>query len=375
MNALLLDFLYGVGIAYGLLWVAAIFVAWEAIFEPLIEWTLERYERGFVPAEYPPPTEEPIGAIVLISDLHIDTWDRAVGGRANREAEFLTFLQAIARNTMELYINGDLFDTPPNPEDTWHGNGFDLTGSVLPKYENVLGAICDLNNMRPLPVLVTLLYGNHDMGTSGLRYDLVRRPDLVTRFRVPFNTAWYPNLVIGVPHAPGNEGQETFRFYVDHGHFYDPVLFLYLRDFVVAVLRRDLRRAMTTLVLSVQRRSSEQQAIPRPGIAPSRQETRDQRIAHWLVRYRWRWKARRVLIERSRQETHLGNRPLAGALFGHTHLPDSYTYRTGAARGMTYVNTGDWMGDTGHGTYTVLRQEGVVVQYDWLDRQKRAPYH
>ena len=42
---------------------------------------------------------------------------------------------------------------------------------------------------------------------------------------------------------------------------------------------------------------------------------------------------------------------------------------------MTYVNTGDWMGETGHGTYTVISQDGVVSQYDWLDEQKRAPHH
>jgi len=56
-------------------------------------------------------------------------------------------------------------------------------------------------------------------------------------------------------------------------------------------------------------------------------------------------------------------------------LPDRYTYRAGRAKGMTYINTGDWMGDTGHGTYTIITQDGVVSQYDWLDREKRAPHH
>ncbi len=162
---------------------------------------------------------------------------------------------------------------------------------------------------------------------------------------------------------------------MDHGHFYDPALLLYLRDFVSAALRNDLWSAMTTLTLSGQRRSSEREGIPRPGLVARGPVTLDQQVGHWLVRYRWRWKARRVLIQRNQEEIEQGNRPLTGALFGHTHVPDRYTYRTGRAKGMTYINTGDWMGDTGHGTYTIITQDGVVMQHDWINKEKRAPHH
>jgi hypothetical protein len=214
------------------------------------------------------------------------------------------------------------------------------------------------------------------MALSGFRYDLVRS-ELLQKIRVPFNKSWYPNLVIGVPPPPRHllgKGQEDYRFYVDHGHFYDPVLLLYLRDFLFGALRSDLKEAMTSIVLSGQRRSKETQ-IPVQGIAPSKAETPDQRVSRWLVKFRWRWKARTVLAQRNFEEKRRGHKPLAGALFGHTHLPDGYTYRIWSARGMTYINTGDWMGDTGHATYTVITQDGVLMQYDWLDPGHRALHH
>ncbi|HEX9533017.1 MAG TPA: metallophosphoesterase [bacterium] len=378
MDVLAKAFCFGLGVAYGLLWLALVYFLRETVVEPVFEWLLEIYEQRFVA----PHTNETrssrfvgMGELVVVSDLHVDTWDRAPGGRGKREGAFFDFLRTIERTTMEVFINGDLLDAPPNPEDTWQREGFALKGSILPKYENVLAELGALNNKAPIPVPVTALYGNHDMGTSGLRYDLVKRPHLLQRFRVPYNKSWYPNVILGVPSDLANEGQEDYRFYVDHGHFYDPVLLLYLRHFVFAVLRRDLRRAMTTLVLSGQRRSSEQQVIPQSGLVASKPITTDQKIGHWLVKYRWRWKARRILAMRSHEEVRQGNRPLAGALFGHTHLPDRYTYRTGGAKGLTYVNTGDWMGDTGHGTYTIITQDGVIAQYDWLDPQQRAPHH
>jgi len=378
METLLRAFVFGLGIAYGLLWVALIYVLKEAVLEPAIEWLRETYEQRFVvpqPHEIRASTLAGRGDLLIVSDLHVDTWDRAREGRQERESAFSDFLRAIGRSTMELIINGDLLDAPPNPEDVWYGDGFALSGSILPKYEGILAQFGGLNNMDPVPVPVTILYGNHDMAASGLRYDLEKRPHLLHLFRVPFTKSWYPNVILAVPVGVKKEGQEDFRFYVDHGHFYDPALLLYLRDFLFAVLRRDLRQAMTSLVISGQRRSSMLHVIPRSGLVASAPVTIDQRIGHWLVRYRWRWKARQVLIERNQDELKQGNRPLTGALFGHTHLPDRYTYRTGRAKGMTYINTGDWMGDTGHGTYTIITQDGVVAQYDWLNQQQRAPQH
>lgn len=378
MEAVLRAFFYGLGITYGLLWISSLYALKQAIFEPIFESLREFYEQRYVSAHPNELRQSKFlgrGEIVVVSDLHIDTWDRAPEGRQAREQAFLEFLRTIERTTMELYVNGDLLDAPPDPEDTWQSDAFALKGSIFPKYEEVLASLSTMNNASPVPVAVTLLFGNHDMAASGLRYDLVKRPHLLHKFRLPFNMAWYPNVVLGVPVDPTKEGQEDHRVYIDHGHFYDPALLLYLRDFISAALRADLRRAMTTLVISGQRRSSEQQAIPGSGLAAPKRLTMDQKIGHWLVRYRWRWKARRALAERSAEEVRKGNRPLSGVLFGHTHLPDRYTYRTGRAKGMTYVNTGDWMGETGHGTYTIVTQDGVILQHDWLDRDRRAPHH
>ncbi len=371
MESFIRAFCFGLGIGYGLLWIVLVVALWETVVEPVSEWLREAYEQRFV-APHPNETRSSqfvgTGEVVVVSDLHVDTWARATEGRQARERSFFEFIDAIGRTTKQLVINGDLLDTPPNPIDT-------REGGIFPKYESIIAAFGALNNKGPVPVPVTILYGNHDMATSGLRYDLGKSPQLLQRFHVPFNMSWYPNIVLGVPVNGVNEGQEEHRFYLDHGHFYDPALLLYLRDFVSAALRNDLRSAMTTLTLSGQRRSSEREGIPRPGLVASRPGTLDQQVGHWLVRYRWRWKARRVLIQRNQEEIEQGNRPLTGALFGHTHLPDRYTYRTGRAKGMTYINTGDWMGDTDHGTYTIITQDGIILQHDWINKEKRAPHH
>jgi UDP-2,3-diacylglucosamine pyrophosphatase LpxH len=373
---------YAFGIAYGLAVIVLCLVFKHAVAEPVLESLIEAYERRFVP-EHPSEGRRTefagTGEIVVLSDLHIDTWDRAPEGRAERERLFFEFLRTIQPTTMELIINGDLLDAPPSPDDTWTGEGVVMRGSLLPKYEGIIAALGDLNNSGPVPLPVTILYGNHDWASSGLRYDLNKRA-LLRRVRLPFNTSWYPNIILGVPGMSGVPagstpfGQEEHRFYIDHGHFYDPALLLYLRDFVFAVLRSDLRRAMTALVVSGQRRSSENES-PRRGLVAGEPRTRDGRFTHWLVRYRWRWKARRTLKDRNTHELRQGYRGLTGALFGHTHLPDRYTYRTGGARGMTYLNTGDWNAETGHATYTIITQDGVVSQHNWLDPAQRAAHH
>lgn len=69
----------------------------------------------------------------------------------------------------------------------------------------------------------------------------------------------------------------------------------------------------------------------------------------------------------------MGHEPLAGILMGHTHLPDHYVYRLGSLRGKTYVNTGDWSGDTGHASYAVVTDDGLVYLYDW--HTNPAPHH
>lgn len=68
-----------------------------------------------------------------------------------------------------------------------------------------------------------------------------------------------------------------------------------------------------------------------------------------------------------------GEEPLDGILMGHTHLPDFYVYRQGGVRGKLYVNTGDWSGYTGHASYAVITEDGLVYLYDW--HTNRAPHH
>src|SRR5262245_34993874 len=104
---------YGLGIAYGMA-IAGLCLAFKhAVLEPVLEALREAYEQRFVdpvPAEQRASRFSGTGEIVVLSDLHVDTWDRAPEGRAERERRFFEFLRAVTPTTMELIINGDLLD-------------------------------------------------------------------------------------------------------------------------------------------------------------------------------------------------------------------------------------------------------------------------
>lgn len=46
-------------------------------------------------------------------------------------------------------------------------------------------------------------------------------------------------------------------------------------------------------------------------------------------------------------------------------MPDFYVFRQGRVRGKVHVNTGNWSGDTGHATYAVITEDGLVYLHDW----------
>jgi UDP-2,3-diacylglucosamine pyrophosphatase LpxH len=368
---------WGGALAYGFAFATLLYLVKESLLEPLGEALLEWWERRLPPdpveEKLARPQERTWGETFIISDLHIDTWHRVplIGGEP-REQHFADFLGVIKRTALELYVNGDLLDMPPNPAEEWLGpGGVRLRQSLLPKYAFIFEELAEFN-AGSLPTMTMYMTGNHDMAANGIRYLLHHLYDLLPGAKLPFQNVWYGNFIISLPYTcdPPNA---PIRYFLEHGHYHDPVLVLYLLQFVANAVSSNLQAAMDSLTVGGQRRTSPKSSAPRPGIAGAGLPPGNDTFMHRLVKWRWRWKARRRLTGMNRQEIRMGHEPLAGILMGHTHLPDHYVYRLGSLRGKTYVNTGDWSGDTGHASYAVVTDDGLVYLYDW--HTNPAPHH
>lgn len=152
---------------------------------------------------------------IVISDLHIDYWTkRKIRGKSRKE-HFFDFLQwCLDTGVRELVINGDIMDLPPyrgqfafqeTPE-TCDADGNCIARQVVERLVQ-FGA----------KVPVTYVFGNHDIGLSGFR--CMGEKDITGLGNV---NLCYPNYVI--PDIGGS------RFLIEHGHFYDPFLILYVND-------------------------------------------------------------------------------------------------------------------------------------------------
>ncbi len=370
--------LWGAGLAYGFAMAATAYLLKEAFGEPLyeafLEWREGREPPDPIEAQLARPQENTRVETFVISDLHIDTWHKVplINGKT-REQHFGDFLDTIVRSALELYINGDLVDMPPNPLEEWRTpDGLHtLRQSLLPKYAPIFAKLADFN-AGAQPTMTMYMAGNHDMAASGIRYLLHHLYYLLPGVKLPFQSVWYGNFVISLPYTE-DPSKAKFRFFMEHGHYHDPVLILYLLQFVVGVVSSNLQAAMDSLAVGGQRRSSPKDLPPPPGITVQPVPAGQEPFMHRVVKWRWRWKARRQLGVMNRQFMQAGEEPLDGILMGHTHLPDFYVFRQGAVRGKLYVNTGDWSGDSGHATYAVITEDGLVYLYDW--HKNRAPHH
>jgi hypothetical protein len=130
---------------------------------------------------------------------------------------------------------------------------------------------------------------------------------------------------------------------MEHGHYHDPVLILYLMQFVAKVISSNLEAAMDSLTVGGQRRRSLNTPAPPPGVVVGRIPTEKENFGHQIVKWRWRWKARRRLGHMNQRVVQLGKEPLDGILMGHTHVPDFHVFRLGGLKEKIYANTGDWV--------------------------------
>src|ERR1043166_4120163 len=113
------DVIFSLGVVSGLTFVALFVLVWAMVAGPLQEWLCEvLLDPLHNMRKRPAPDPERLGPfdpkelIVLISDIHLDTWDLS----PTKPAAFAEFLGHVKKQGVkELYINGDLLDIPPHP--------------------------------------------------------------------------------------------------------------------------------------------------------------------------------------------------------------------------------------------------------------------
>jgi UDP-2,3-diacylglucosamine pyrophosphatase LpxH len=364
LSALLL----AIGIVSGLVFALLLVFLWIAVAGPIQEWiaerTVDKFDRkkhGGVRGQ-PEPADDGMVSI-LISDVHIDTWDFEKSDKPRAFLEFLTWVRDNPRVT-DLYINGDILDMPPHPLNQRDVPTITIDPQGDPRYpdldpkkplgvlqENFDSTLLFLNELvkrdNTLPLLrITYLTGNHDIGIAGLRFI---RPDLNwSSFRV----AWNPAVRLRMT--------EDRWLYIEHGHRYDPFLWVYMRYALLELLRgpgtavaqRGGKTGMTkraTLDTETEGKPTSQGwEDQREEIKPASQDG----IPANLARYRYRQAARALF--RKLQKT---DPQIKVVTFGHTHIPDRYEF----AGGRTYINSGDWAGNDTHQCYLIIHPNGCVT--------------
>jgi hypothetical protein len=363
----------GIGIPFGLIYFALLALLWTAVAGPLQEWlcelTLDRWHawrqrRSGGPA--PAAEGEAQGPYaILISDIHMDTWQ---GPNNPKQAAFMEFLDWICAqdDITDLYINGDICDMPPFPLNQPDVDTLviDTTAGTPVRYPDLqegatLGVFHECNDSvfarlatlarrlesKAPQLTVTYSTGNHDIGISGLRYV---RPDLPWG---SIKVAWNPSLLLKLT--------KDFWMLVEHGHQHDPFLWIYLRYALLELLRDGTSAAQRGgAVGQIQPANAASSGAPHaaPGLAEPGSDGNEfppphrESLLTRLVRLRYRQAARRLYRMR-------GQRGIKAITFGHTHLPDRYRF----PGGWEYVNSGDWAGNDDHQCYLKIYASGRVT--------------
>ncbi|MFB3882369.1 MAG: metallophosphoesterase [Armatimonadota bacterium] len=334
---------------------------------------------------------------IIVSDLHVDTWEDELYGQGSRRKTKLDhwrdLLDWCAARNADLVINGDLMDAPP-----YQGDRCFTTGPARGAVEALLAYAKDNR--------VTYIYGNHDIGVSGLRCPAGEGIAALRQTGL-----WYPRYTLTIA------GSVVL---LEHGHFYDPALILYMRDLAK---RTYLPSHFEAFQLVQQRRDPQTgERIQHPGVAPpttvdlsrgvennvygaiqvtdfeSPTPEPEKRTARsfldWLgtaeaARNLLDWFRRRIVPKAAKEVKHYLWWPAAQGIFrnylskpgpkpmtlycvmGHTHVPDTGE-TTVADVPCTYLNSGTWTcaGDTpaarSYATYLDLRETGKLWAQDWI---------
>lgn len=393
-----------IGIAIGL----ALSMAWNVFAPATAEWFCETFlDRGSNTSTVDRPVSPPCE--VLVSDLHIDTWDYPPQAEM-RVRSFVEFLDSVrADPRIEGFVlNGDLMDIPLFAGDlTAEQNRLMLEvnagpitpnqGVIVEKYAPVLRALITLEKPDPSGDNVSRAIfqtGNHDIGVVGLRYVMRVMPDFLPQVQA----GWSPQILL--QGGPGGSPYNSRWVYIEHGQDYDPFLWLYMRYAVLDLLRGGHLHREAYFIRAVQRkgtmglgRSSKgskaknrlraqaamNEAAGKPPPANMPVETApvarapgqdwdfandDHSFFERLLMLRYRWAGRRVFaaLPKSKRDS------VKTVTFGHTHMPDRYVF----PGGRVYINSGDWCGHTDHQCYSLIHRDGFVSgPFQW-DGQLRS---
>lgn len=248
--------------------------------------------------------------VVLISDLHVDRWDR------KRKELFFDFLDHVESAARELYVLGDLLDFPA------------LKGeSIWPRHSEVI------SRLRALPskgVPLTYLIGNHDISLRGIELSENGFTMTYCDAKNCFNRVIY--------------GKNVF---MDHGHFHDPLFkdhiyeaMDFLREVTGQAVDRQAVDFLRDVVRIFQRRPKHKDNL-------DHEKPSDVGVPESILKT---WETAAEHIFKKMQYDVI--------VFGHTHAP-GITPMSGGDK--WYVNTGDWIA---HATYVEMTP-GKITLRDW----------
>ena len=268
----------------------------------------------------------------------------------------MNFIQALREDqtVTSIVLNGDLMDLPPYPAanpnqpvileidgrktSTVKGKP---PGFLQPEYEPVLECLGSLSSKDRM---VTYITGNHDIGVTGLRF---ARPDLAALWA---QVAWNPSVLTKI--------NDELRVYIEHGHYHDPFLWLYMRYELFDLLRgNDIRRLRAGGVGGQRAGNVGQRWETGYGVGTctdisTRAVVEKRGFLDNLVVYRFRHAARKAF----KALNQVYGESVCVLIFGHTHLPDRYEF----PGGRIYCNSGDWAGNSPDQTYIVIEPDGRV---------------
>jgi len=353
-NSLPALLIYGYGLVFGLVTASSLALLWlilggsirEAFLEAFIDPIVRKKtgpSQGFVLSNNPAAAlADPRTCSVIISDLHCDFWDHFDNDQARK---FQDFCNAIQRNPQisQIFLNGDLADFPQQGETipVLTVRLLQQTEPELPtpsgqSIDKTLHILYSLSHLESRHIAVNFILGNHDCGLSGLRTAAGN-----SFVRQLFQRVWQPAMQVGDPGSPS--------IYLEHGHRYDPFLLLYTRFAVLDLIR--LGRKDRDLDFIDQQLKSTNADRARNSSAGA-----ESHAYAWILRMGYRFSARRVLTKRP------GTAQYGSVVFGHTHLPDRYTFPGGS----TYFNSGDWSALSGHANFLLVTTDGHLHgPYEW----------
>jgi UDP-2,3-diacylglucosamine pyrophosphatase LpxH len=316
-------------------------------------------------------------ATIIVSDLHADTWtNRAIGstGKSKKE-QFFELLDWAARvGIRELVINGDLMDLPPYQGQQSFPAGPSIAREVVERLVQFAHGIP-----------VTYVMGNHDIGISGFRS--MGRDSISglrnANFCYPAYTISYPGTTI----------------LVEHGHFCDPALVLYLRDLANRTYRAS---QFEEFHWAMQRRSAAhpekpmapgclepvvtqpgenayyaarraQQVTAKPGLWARLCQFLKARLGRGIApaTMEWWWQAALQQMQEYLQKVRAQGQPLPGRLYqiyGHTHHADPRDAVSQEGVACIYINSGTWTEQVDQGWYLdVHPDDGTVWLQDWIN--------